>query len=201
MLFLGLVGPMIELRKLSGQFNLPKAERVLLNNFRSGSGSLGVYKVNKETWTVSPTDITTMSDSEIPEGFCLGKKYLSVKLPSGEDLVFPGRVNYGLIREIDLVDEYRSMTPLKEERLCILNTDNPKFVQVVDRVTLTDLDCIKIASSFESRFPIYGFSDKELTKVIYRRTCMDKEDKQFSFWATGVKNVIWSPVAKLLFGL
>lgn len=201
MLQLASAGPMVELLKKAKSFGLSYEERILINNVRSGLGSLQVCKVDWAKKVVFPTDIDTMENStELPEGFCLVKNFIWVRTSLGENLLFPGSSNFSIMEKRDLVDVCRAMgTTKKKSRIYVLDDEKPRLVYVVDRVTLTDDDAIDLASNFDQRFPIYGLRDGNLNRVIYQSQWLAGEDLRI--WKIGINNVIWSNMAKLLFHL
>lgn len=200
MLCLASVGPKIELKRRLWGFNLPASERLLLGNLRSGVGSLSVCKIDREAKIVYPTDVMSMNSTEIPEGYCLSAEFIWAKTVVGEDLLFPGNCSYGLMEKERLVDTCRAMNTAKKHRLYIVDDEKPRMVYMVDRVTLSDDGCIEIAAKFDQRFPIYGFmTGNNLTRVVYQSEWLVGED--LAVWRVGIDNVIWSPMAKLLFHL
>lgn len=199
MLYRGTVGPMVELSRRERDFRLSVGERILVGNIRSGVGSVPIYKVDREKKIVCPTDVRSMNTAEIPEGYCLSAEFIWAKTVAGEDLLFPGSYTYGLVEKGDLVDVCKAMNTSRKHKVYVLDDENLRMVYIVDRVTLSDDDCIEFAAKFDQRFPIYGLKNGSLTRVIYQSEWLSGED--LAIWKIGIGNVIWSPMAKLLFHL
>ncbi len=199
MLQLASIGSSVELRGRERDLKLTSGERLLLSNVRSGIESLSVCRVDREAKIVYPTDLTSMNTAEMPEGYCLSTKVIWARTLNGEDLLFPGDYCYGLMEKGDLVDLCRVLSASKRQRTYVMDNENLRMVYAIDRVTLSDENAIKIALKFKQRFPVYGLKGGSLTKVIYQGECLTGEN--IAIWKIGIKNVIWSPMAKLLLQL
>lgn len=188
----------MELLVKERDFRLTLEERLLLRNIRSGGG-IPVCKVDREAKMVYPTDVSLMNTSEMPEGYSLVNELVWVRTASGEDLLFPGSGNYSLIERKDLFGSCGEKNMSKKRVFYIIDDEDPKNVYMVRRVVMSDDDCVEVVTKFDQRFPVYGLKDGRLTRVIYQSEWLTGED--LAIWKIGIGNVIWSPMAKLLFHL